>query len=100
MAPIFKKVKEMTTSRGKTSSGSGSSGWNHTRIQDGKTGSSQKPWRKESEEASAPPGYIASDNAPLTTHKEWTDKDSENDLTNRPRSDVEMQTLPKIFYHQ
>ncbi len=87
----------MASSRGTTSDASASTGWDHTRIQEGQTGASQKPWRKVSERSAAP-GYVASDKAPLTSHNEWADQDVKKDLTRLARSDLELQTLRKTFY--
>ncbi len=90
MAPIFRRVKEMTTRKSNSSSDPG--GWNHNRLKNGQTVASRQTWRKESA-----PTYANSDSAVLTGHKDSTEQDSEKDSAIQFKMDVEMQGVPKAF---
>jgi hypothetical protein len=100
MAPVFRRVKELSTA--KATGGSGSSSWTHSRLKEGQTRLSQRPLRKESaisvSAASATPAFVLSDNSPLTSHREWAERDSNNDLPTTAKRDLEMGDLPKTFY--
>lgn len=93
MAPLFRRIKEMTTANlSKANGGSHVSTWTHSRLREGKSTVSQQHWRKETM-----PAYVTSDDAPLTSHTESEGRDSENDSTTQVKRDIEMQGLPKAF---
>jgi hypothetical protein len=91
--PHFRAVKQRYA-RKKSGTSQGTGG-NHTRPQEGRTGALEQPWRQELD-ASAAPTHVPSDkNGPLTSHREWADKASSNDLTSSSMPDLEM---PKTFH--
>ncbi len=91
MAPLFRRIKDMTTR--KSNSSSDPSGWTHNRLKNGQTAALRQSWRKESR-----PSYPTSDSAILTSHSESTERDfEEKNSANQVKLDVEMQNMPKAF---
>lgn len=90
MAPIFRKVKEMSTK--KSYGGSNESGWNHARLEENQKGPTHEEWTKNSSDSSPGP-YVKEDDAPLVRHDDWVVALPENAI--RVKHVFEMQTLPK-----
>jgi hypothetical protein len=93
MAPLFRKVKEMSTKKSSHGSSSDRS-WNHTRLQEDQTRATQQHWPKVPR-GSAMPADAKSDDVPLTNHWERTEASSDNGVGNSVRHDIEMQAFPK-----
>jgi hypothetical protein len=100
MVPIFHRVdRKSYGSTGKASGGSGNRNrnsdarWNHIRLEENQTGAPQQHWPVP------PPGskgfgqgaYVKTYEIPLTSHREWADKGSDNDMRDPSKSDIEMQ---------
>jgi hypothetical protein len=106
MTPLFRKLKEVSIkgkSGGSGSGGDGGATWNHTRLKEGRTAKSATQTRRNPSEGLGSgepvvPLSLAPDGSPSTSHREWADRDFDNDFTEQVKRDLEMQDLPKSFY--
>jgi hypothetical protein len=97
MAPIFRKVREMSTK--KSHGDSSDTTWPHSRLQEDQTAALQQQYPKGSNGPQA--AHTKSNDLPFTSHKECTNggSDHDDDLRQQAQHDIEMQTLPEVALH-
>lgn len=97
LAPIFRRVKEIST--GKNSSGSSERGWNHTRLEESHSEAKQLQWPvpPKGSMGLGHPSYGKTDNVPLTSHSEWADSnlDTDREEPNENTSEIQRHGTPQ-----
>jgi hypothetical protein len=98
MAPIFRKVREISTK--KSHGDSSDDTWPHTRLQEDQTPALQQQYPRGPNGPHA--AHAKSNDLPLTSHKEGVNGGSDDDyddLRQQAQHDIEMQTLPEVALH-
>lgn len=103
MAPLFRKLHEMSTKKSSTGASSGG-GWNSKRLEGGQKAASQPAWHKDNTDLEnhkeTVPFTMHKEDIALTSQKEWVDGDGSD--SEKRQSSVEPEFVirapPRTFY--